>query len=228
MTQQQFQTRAPSAADTVVFTGDLVDSSKLEADQIREALQALGAASQDIHAAWGTSGTQAAGARFSAFRGDSWQCLGPRPVFALRTALILRARLRMLGRGFDTRLSIGIGAADLPDLPDLNTAAGPAFELSGRNLDKMERVRRFAVAWQTPPAEAPLVQAVFALADEISRNWTPHQARAFALRFLERRLPTQESLAQALDITQQSIAKQLSSGGDWALLQALAALEGAA
>lgn len=234
MTEQNLQTQG-IAGEIVVLTGDLVNSSKLDPNQVREALHVLDTASRDIASVWGTSVPRDRAApssdhpaRFSAFRGDSWQCLGPRPSLSLRAVLILRARLRTLGRAFDTRISIGIGKADLPDLPDLNTASGPAFELSGRNLDKMERARRFAIAWQTPPLEAPLVQAVFALADEISRNWTPHQARTFGLRLGDRRLPTQESLAQTLDITQQSVAKQLSGGGDWALLQALTAMEGAA
>ena len=163
--------------------------------------------------------------RFSSFRGDGWQCLVPAPAFALRGALILRARLAALGRPFDTRISIGIGAGELPER-GLAAATGPAFELSGRGLDDMRHAQRFLIAWEAPPAEAPLLRAVFALADEISRNWTPAQAKVFARLLAEHPRPSQERLAGALGITQQTVAEHLTGGGDWALKEALSAVEG--
>ena len=92
----------------------------------------------------------------------------------------------------------------------------------------MPHARRFAVAWQAPPGDAPLLRAVFALADEISRNWTPGQARVFARLLVEKRRPSQEALARDLDITQQTVAEHLAGGGDWALQEALEAVEGGA
>ena len=58
-------------------------------------------------------------ARFSRFRGDGWQCLAPAPPLALRAALFLRAHLRALDRDVDTRISVGIGPASLPEAGDL-------------------------------------------------------------------------------------------------------------
>jgi hypothetical protein len=224
MPQPRSQTNWHEHSEVVVFTGDIVGSSKLTSDGRSEAIQVLGAASRDVARVRGTG----LGARFSSFRGDGWQCLGPEPAYALRGALILRARLGTLGRSFDTRISIGIGAGRLTEDEDLRLASGPAFELSGRGLDDMPHARRFAVAWETPPGDAPLLRAVFALADEISRNWTPGQARVFARLLLENRRPNQEALAQALDITQQTVAEHLAGGGDWALQEALEAVEGTA
>lgn len=224
MPQPQSQTSRHEAPEIVVFTGDIVASSKLGPDARSEAMQVLGAASRDVARVRGAG----LGARFSSFRGDSWQCLGPEPAYALRGALILRARLGTLGRPFDTRISIGIGSGLLTEDEDLRLASGPAFELSGRGLDDMPHARRFAVAWEDPPGDAPLVRAVFALADEISRNWTPGQARVFARLLVETRRPSQEALARALDITQQTVAGHLAGGGDWALQDALDAMEGRA
>lgn len=227
--------------EVVVFTGDLVSSSKLSPEEIAEAMRALEAAAAEAFRDAGSdrfarpfrgrSGftrafRDAGPARFTRFRGDGWQCLGPEPKFALRAALILRARLSALGRSFDTRISIGIGEGLLDATGGLDGGGGPAFELSGRALDKMPHGQRFAIAWERPPAAAALVRAVFALADEISRNWTPAQARVFAAVLAAAQRPSQEALARDLDITQQAVARHFAGGGDWALREALAALEG--
>ncbi len=244
------QTQSPRDAEErdpgeiVVFTGDLVGSSKLSATEVADAIRALELASYDLARVLGDSdtlftefrGDRARGSpdfspewkpRFSSFRGDGWQCLGPAPLYALRSALFFRARLGTYGRQFDTRVSIGIGSGSLPDEPDLVGAVGPAFEISGRGLDSMAHAPRFAVGWEAPPETAPLLQAIFALADEVSRNWTPGQARVFARLLLDRQRPSQAALARELDITQQTVAAHLAGGGDWALQEALKAVEGA-
>lgn len=226
----------------VVFTGDLVASSKLSSDDLVKAMRALELASYDVMRVGGLvasrftefAGDHALGAphfapewerRFSAFRGDGWQCIGPEPAFALRGALVMRAHLSSLGRQFDTRISIGIGAGWVTGRENLAAASGPAFELSGHGLDSIGQNRRLAIAWETPPKTAPLIRAIFALADEISRNWTPGQAKIFARLLLEEPRPSQEKLATTLGITQQTVAAHLSGGGDWALQEALRALE---
>jgi hypothetical protein len=219
--------------ELVVFTGDLIGSSRLAPDDVADAMRELELASSDVARTWslvqarltGSEGDRAHGSRFSPFRGDGWQCLGPGRAFALRGALILRARLGALGRRFDTRISIGIGSGRLTEAPDLNLASGSAFELSGRGLDEMEHARRFAIAWEQPADEAPLLRAIVALADEISRNWTPGQAKVFARLLQERPRPKQEALASGLDITQQTVAGHLAGGGDWAISEALKAVE---
>lgn len=209
--------------EVVVFTGDLVSSSRLSPEEIAEAMRALETAAREMTAARG-----AGLPRFTQYRGDGWQCLGPAEPFALRGALMMRARLATLGRSFDTRISIGVGSAVLEAASlDLKAASGPAFELSGRGLDKMGHSRRFAIAWQAGRGDAVLVQAILSLCDEISRNWTPAQAKVFAASLGPVQRPNQETLAAALDITQQMVAKHLASGGDWALREALQALEGA-
>ena len=214
-----------------MFTGDLVGSSKLSSDDLARAMRALEEASRDISEVWSRRlpDTQAPATRalgFLAFRGDSWQCHGPDPIFALRCALVMRARLGSLGRAFDTRISIGIGSGWIAEDDRPGIASGPAFELSGHGLDAIGQNRRLAIAWENSPPEAPLIAAIFALADEISRNWTPGQAKVFSRLLLEIPRPSQEKIASALGITQQTVAAHLSGGGDWALQEALRALEG--
>jgi hypothetical protein len=211
--------------DVVVFTGDLVGSSKLTPAELAKAMATLEASSNAVMEVFGNSRSGFAFG-FTGFRGDGWQCLGPEPRYALRGALALRASLSALGRPFDTRISIGLGKGWQSEEADFRVSSGPAFELSGRGLDTMEHVRRFAIAWEEPPAAASLVIAIFALCDEISRNWTPGQARVVARLLLERQRPNQEALAQELGIRQQTVADHLSGGGDWALQEALKAIEG--
>jgi hypothetical protein len=165
-------------------------------------------------------------ARFGRFRGDGWQCLAPSPERALRAALFLRAHLRAAEREVETRVSVGIGPGSVPESGDLGAASGPAFEVSGRGLDRMARVQQVSVAWASPPSAAAVTGAVFALADEISRLWTPRQAEVL-IEALAPGDERQEALAAQHGVSQQAIAKRLSGGGDWALQRALAALEAA-
>lgn len=183
-------------------------------------MSALEAASNNVMSSFGNGQ-----AMFASFRGDGWQCRGPEPKFALRGALIMRASLSALGRPFDTRISIGIGSGWRAEGADPKVPSGPAFELSGRGLDAMEHVRRFAVAWVDPPDDMALFRAIFALSDEVSRKWTPAQAKVFARLLVERQRPNQETLARDIGIRQQTVADHLSAGGDWALQDALKALE---
>lgn len=237
MTMRQSRSRQDHS-EIVVFTGDLVGSSRLSPADLSEAMRTLEAAARDMARRPAVRrGGPDWQPRFSAFRGDGWQCIGPAPRFALRGALLMRAHLGTLGRPFDTRVSIGIGSGwttdarddpldDAPgDAPGLGVASGPAFELSGRALDTMKAAQRFAIAWQQPPEGAPLIAAILALCDEISRKWTPKQAEVFQHLLGEHPRLNQEALARALGKTQQTIAEHLAAGGDWALQEALRAVE---
>ena len=215
----QSQVQARSGTELAVLTGDIVRSSKLSPEALDAAMEALarGAAAM---AAW-EGGRDAA---FTRFRGDGWQCLAPSPAMALRAALFLRAHLSALDRAIDTRISAGIGAGTLPASGGLAAANGPAFEVSGRGLDAMPRAQQFAVGWASPPPGAAVIGAVFALADEISRLWTPLQAEVL-IETLSPGDEVQKALAAQRGVSQQAIAKRLSAGGDWALQRAMAALE---
>jgi hypothetical protein len=208
-----------SPSDLAVLTGDIIRSTRLPPDALDAAMRTLAEAAREMS---GWEGGR--NARFSRFRGDGWQCLAPAPPLALRAVLFLRAHLRALDRDVDTRISVGIGPASLPEAGDLAAATGQAFEISGRGLDKMARVQQLAIGWAAPPPAGPVIGAVFALADEISRLWTPRQAEVLVETFSPGDEP-QEALAAQHGVSQQAIAKRLSAGGDWALRRALAAVE---
>jgi len=200
-----------------VLTGDIVRSSRLGSEALDAAMAALSEGAAAL-GGW----PDARSPRFSRFRGDGWQCLAPSPPLALRGALFLRARLARVR--VETRIAIGIGAGALPSGPGLAAAAGPAFEVSGRGLDTMPAAAQMVINWEVPPADAALAGAVVALADALSRRWTPAQAEALAVT-LAPGAAAQRVIAASQGVSQQAIAKRLRGAGDWALQEALAALE---
>jgi hypothetical protein len=203
-----------------VLTGDFVGSSRLGGTSLDAAMATLAEAAETA-ADWAGN---ARAARFTRFRGDGWQCLAPSPELSLRVMLYLRARLRALGAEFDTRISAGVGPGTLP-ASDLSAGTGQAFELSGHGLDSLGRAARLGIAWPGGPVGPAALDALVATCDEISRRWTPRQARVVALR-LQPDAPSQSEIGGRFGISQQMVAKHLQTGGDWALRRALAALEG--
>lgn len=221
-TEGEGRGRIPIMAQRIlaVFTGDIVRSAKLPPDGLDRSLAVLEAGATE---AWSWAGNPG-GPRFTRFRGDGWQCLAVSDVLALRTALLLRARIRGLGRAFDTRISIGIGPGEIGSGTTLASASGPAFEVSGGGLDRIGRADRLIVGWSAPATCSRSIAAVFALADAISRRWTMRQAAVFA-RSLPPGAPSQEAIARDLGVTQQTVARHLAAGSDHALRQAIDALE---
>ena len=185
--------------DTAVFTGDIIRSSDMEGgalDAMFDALQAQCAAIGD----WPDSATL-----FARYRGDGWQMLLPAR-FALRAALVLRACARATGKGHDTRIGIGLGAARVRD-GDLASGEGAAFVASGRALDLIRR----GPALLAPDAPAVL-RAALPLADHAVRGWTVKQAQ-LATALLAPDPPTHAALAQTLGQSRQSIQQQAEAAG---------------
>ncbi|WP_156023496.1 hypothetical protein [Sulfitobacter donghicola] len=190
--------------NSAVFTGDIVRSTQMGREALQDVFAALEGAAKAI-AQW--SGSETA---FERFRGDGWQMALPE-TYALRGALVVRAAVRSTGKGHDTRIGIGLGAADFSN-GNLASGEGDAFLSSGRALDGIGRGPRMAA----PDAPA-LLQIALPLADRIAQGWTPKQAQvAFAL--LAPDAPTQEALALTLERSRQMTQKQADAAGVSALL----------
>jgi len=200
-----------------VFTGDVVRSSRLGPSELDHLLDRLRSAADET-ADWIEGDFNP---RFTRFRGDGWQCLAPSPALSLRTMLYFRACLRSSDRGFDTRISVGIGSGDQGDFNDLSRAVGSAFEISGHGLDTSRGPARWLAKGESVSADR---QSVIALCDEISRRWTKAQARVFRLRLLLG-YDSQIEIAAKIGVSQQMVAKHLSAGGAWALSEAVAGME---
>ncbi len=192
-----------------ILTGDIVKSSKLSAAQLQQLFSTLQQAADTI-TEWQDSPT-----RFLRFSGDAWQCLLVRPELALRASLLFRAHIRARSKTFETRIFAGFGPAQ-PVSPDgLGATDGVAFQASGRGLKAMRPAQYLGASQHN---------ALFALADEVSRRWSPKQAQAFTYA-LQPSPPSQESIANRLGVSQQAIAKRLRAGGEWALQTAIDEIE---
>lgn len=192
--------------DWAVFTGDVVKSTKMAAADMSRLFEGLEDAAATI-ARW-----QDGPARLTRFRGDGWQmAVSPRLTF--RALLAVRAAVRRTGKGFDTRIGVGLGAGTIPGA-DLSGAGGPAFVAAGRALDEMKhRVRMSA-----PGAALPL-RVALPLADQIIAGWTPRQAE-IAFLLLPPEGPTQAETAETLGLTQQTVQQQVDTSGIRGLLDA--------
>jgi DNA-binding CsgD family transcriptional regulator len=193
------------ARDWAVFTGDIVKSTELGSARLEQVFRALGRAAEVI-ADW-----QDTPARLTRFRGDGWQ-MAVHPEWTFRALLAVRAAVRGTGKDADTRLGIGIGGGRIAG-SDLAGAEGPAFVRSGHALDSMARGARMAA----PEAALPL-RVALPLADHLITGWTARQAEV-ALAWLSDLDATQDSVAQALKLTRQTVQGHLRGAGLGELLE---------
>lgn len=202
--------------EKAVLTGDIIDSTKAGAGPTDRAIAALQAAAQDI------SGWLHADTRFTRFRGDGWQIyLNGQPGLVFRASLYLAARLRAADTGLATRIAAGIGSIGQLGETGLSGASGEAFEISGRELDHMDRTRRIVVGGQ---GVAPWHEALFEIADWMIRRWSREQAEAVALTLLNDGVAMSE-LAAKIGVSRQAFEARLSSSGFRALDTALWAFD---
>lgn len=204
-----------------VITGDIVGSSSLSVPDRKKVLNAIGESSGRLRKIFG----KIVPLDVDVFRGDSWQVLLTDPVPSLRVALMFRAllRWRMESHDFDTRLAIGIGAADSISRRRVSEGTGGAFRASGLALDSMKK-RRMAFAFPGSDLE-PSLDVLVHLLDEIAVHWSDRQARAIvgALQGW-----TQKKIAETWEsprITQQAVALHLEAAGWHAVERGLEGFE---
>jgi hypothetical protein len=202
--------------NAVVLTGDLIGSTRVAPEAVDAAMAALSGAAQTI-ADWAGADT-----RFTRFRGDGWQIYLAKPALTLRATLVVLASLKAGGSGLQTRLSIAAGPVERLGDAGLSGAAGAAFTLSGRNLDRMPPTSVFIYA--DTAADDRWKAATLDLAHWMARNWTREQAEAVILA-LDRPRPTDEVLARRLNISRQAFQSRLKGSGLAAATSALNTFE---
>ncbi len=195
----QYQAKGPDMT-IAVLTGDIVGSTR--APDALERTMTLVAATAAQVGRWG------APTRFTRYRGDGWQMAVAEPGQALRVALLLVAGLRAAGAQ-ETRIAIGVGAAQSMGTGSLADARGEAFERSGRALDAMPAKGRLCIDGAGLTALHPIV--VEMAADRAAR-WTKPQAEAM-LSYLQPEAPTLEAIARPLDVTTQSVGDRVQAAG---------------
>lgn len=194
------------------LTGDLIGSTQADAGAVDRAMAILTNAATDI-SAWHPNRDT----RFTRYRGDGWQAIIEVPGEALRAALYIFARLSAARPGLSTRISIGIGT--VTGLPSalLSDASGKAFEVSGRGLDQMGKLRKLAIDGHEV---TPFHQIIARLLAERAGRWTPQQAEAMAFA-LHPDNPTQSDIANTLGISSQAVSYRLNGAGSFEIRDAL-------
>jgi hypothetical protein len=199
-----------------VLTGDIVDSTKAGPARTDRAIAALGETADTI-SQWVHHDT-----RFTRYRGDSWQLvIAARPGLAFRASLLLAARLAMSDADLATRISVGIGPIDRLHGPSLAGASGEAFQISGHDLDHMDRTRRLSISGR---GVTGWHRASFEIADWMIRRWSREQAEAVA-HSLEHDGEPLAGLGARIGITRQAFQARLVASGLTALDTALHAFE---
>ena len=196
-------------SNVAVLTGDIVKSTSLSLPQ-RDAVFAALKTGAGVVAA-----LQGAETQFTRFSGDSWQML-VQPRFALRACLLMRSHIKQENKTFETRISVGIGAIE-PLSPDgLGASDGPAFQASGRGLQAMRGAQYFSINSGD--------NAIFILADEISKRWTQAQARVLC-KSLTLPHPTQDTLASFLGVSRVTVRNHQIAAGEPAFQDVMAQIE---
>ena len=161
-----------------VLTGDLVQSSRLTAEQSQQAMDQIRKFTQELAFLYPESYV----AQVDTFRHDSWQWLLAEPSLALRAALFIRTGLRTVSQNktkLDTRIAIGIGSTEIISTQRISDSRGMAFTLSGRALDNMESGRMVYTEGEKANSEkSGLAAGIVPLLDCIVTDWTMTEAQA--------------------------------------------------
>ena len=187
-----------------IITGDIVDSTKMVAEERNSMLRML----QSLPVLL----LPLAKFDLEIFRGDSFQIRVGRSVDSLKVALAIRSHIRSFkfaehNRQWDARLAIGIGTLEYEN-GSLATSDGEAYRASGRGLDSIGKNRlTIETPWEEVNKE---LRVSTAFADDIITGWTQSQCRVM-FQSLTTGLSHAE-IGDILGISRQMVDKALRAG----------------
>jgi hypothetical protein len=185
-----------------VITGDIVNSSVLDEAQksfIQNGIE------QSMH--------EGILLRPRFYRGDSFQ-LAAKPMVALLLALKFRMEVRRKNEVADLRVSIGIGEFSSWN-DDVLLADGPAFVLSGKNLDSLKK-KDFNIIIITGNKELDRELETYCyMADALIKSFSSVQAN---ILFYKLDGIPQDKIAEILNISQPSVSKTLKAA-NWKVIE---------
>ncbi len=196
-----------------VLTGDVVDFTKLAAEDRRRLVDALKTSFEYVRRNASAPGEVA----FDRFRGDSFQGVLPDPRQALQAVVTIRAALRSAQPegsdvSWDARVAVGIGRIEV--LPKRVTEGdGEAFRRSGPALDGMKGRRRLSISTPWPAIDEEMDVST-ALLDAVIAKWSPKQAEV-VLELLKDK--SQEQIASSCNISQSAVSYRVQGAGWFAV-----------
>ena len=194
-----------------VLTGDIIESSKLNAEQLAANRQAL----QEIIEDFGQLYPDAIIGNVAFFRGDGWQLLVAEPQYLLRVLLFISCGLK-LRKVNNSRIGIAVGTVDKINYDNISLSTGEAFTESGRILNDIEsmKVKKDKPFWQLRDQNihrAMLFEMLAAFA-----NGLTHTVAKTIYASLQGK--NQQEIAAETGGSRQNVAKKLASG-KWSLLE---------
>lgn len=185
-----------------VITGDIVNSSVLDE-------------AQKIFIQNGIEQFQHEGIllRPRFYRGDSFQ-LAAKPMVALLLALKFRMEVRRKNEAADLRTSIGIGEVSSWN-EDVLLADGPAFVLSGKNLDSLKNKNLNIIIVTGNKELDKELETYCYMADVLLKNLSSVQANMLYYRLNSL---SQERVGEILQISQPSVSKTLKAA-NWKVIE---------
>lgn len=196
-----------------VLTGDVVSSSKVKKSQKEQLSDTLKKSFSKIERFTESPVYPA----FEIFRGDSFQGVLGDPSQALKSAIHIRAMLRMnqpdkVTSNWDARIAVGIGTIDYLE-NNATEGDGTAYRNSGPALDEQRGDERMTIRtpWDSVNNE---MQTECALMDAIVAKWSPPQAEII-IKLLDGMV--QEAIAKELGISQAAVHYRTKSAGWFAV-----------
>ena len=194
-----------------VLTGDLIDSTAVEAARVDHTMATLAEAAKVI--------APETPSRFTRYRGDGWQIHLNRPGNALWAAVYLKAALKADPKCLDTRIAMGIGTVESLGAVGLAGANGAAFVASGRSLDGMIAGQTLSLAGEKTDG---IQRSLLAFVANTISGWSREQAEVMKLKRDLFDL-SQQDIANELDISRQAVGARLQAAGYGLIQQATTA-----
>jgi hypothetical protein len=182
-----------------VLTGDIVNSTLLDAEQEKKLLKEL----QTLLSPY----------KYEFFRGDSFQVYLPDASGALKISLLCRiTAIALMPENSpvtsDIRISVGIGEVKSP-VTNLATAKGEAFLLSGRALDNLEKTEGRLIITTHHEMGSVALSILSDYVNSIYKQVTSKQAEVI-LELLQGN--TQQQVAEKLNRSKSTISQHVTAG----------------
>jgi len=195
-----------------VLTGDIVGSTRLSIDKRKELFRVFPVLSERLTEEY----SNVVPYQISNFRGDGWQLIVDQPQKALEISIFIRSffRFRFSKEALDSRIAIGIGQIDFIPKNNISGGDGPAYIISGRQLENLKSERMSIDFAPDIELSAKLgLQGIVTLLDHIATKWSESQSQVIYWALQEKK---QIDIAQKwypLPISQGAVSKNLASSG---------------
>lgn len=207
-----------------VLTGDIVGSSKLDAERRIYLYKTFPLLSDILLEKYHDNISY----KISNFRGDGWQLIVNSPSKAFEISLFIRTfiRYKFQNEKLDTRIAIGIGSVQFIPEDNVSAGDGPAYLSSGRLLESFSH-QYMGIRFSSVKENLLLssLENLVSVLDLIITSWGPGQSQAVNLALQGY---TQTEIAkkwQPNPIKQPSVSKSLQTAGWDQLKYSLTLLE---